>query len=73
MKVKDIIEELSHYKSLNDKIYDILPGTGVNFGLFHIDYKVVKDQIKDLIDINIGTYKNLLIKEYQYYSLKLES
>ena len=51
---------------------DILPDTGVDFGLFHIEYKVVKDQLIDLIDINIGIYKNLLIKEYQYFSLKLE-
>jgi hypothetical protein len=51
---------------------DILPDTGFGFGLFYIDYKVVKDQLIDLIDINIGIYKNLLIKEYQYFSLKLE-
>ena len=73
LKIKEIVEELNHYKSLKDKLDDILPGSGINFGLFHIDYKVVKNQITDFIDINIGSYKNLLIREYQHYSVKLEN
>jgi len=72
LSIKDIIAELNHYKALRTKIEDLLPGTGVDFGLFHVEYKIAKDQLIDLIEINIGIFKNLIVKEYQFFSLKLE-
>jgi hypothetical protein len=38
-----------------------LQGEGINFGLFFIDYKPAKDQLKELIEKKIGMYKSLLI------------
>lgn len=72
ISVQQILEKIQHFNALYMRLDDYFPGTGIDFGLYFIDYKPAKDQLKELIEKKVGIYKMQLIKEYQAASQRIE-
>lgn len=46
LSVQLILEKIQHFNALYIKLDEYFPATGIDFGLFFIDYKPAKDQLK---------------------------
>lgn len=62
MSIKDVLHHMKDYIALYNRVEELFPATGINFGLFYIDYKVAKEQLSELLHQKIGSYKSLLIR-----------